>query len=337
MYECERGYVVMLNKHSDEAKKIDVTKGRDHGREVQSGYYARKRKSNIKNELGQTFFEVIVLVVFIIIFVFPFINLIAVSLSSSRAILSGEVYFLPVEPQLDTWQTVFKNKELIDSFVFTVFLTALYTVLALVFIMLAAYPLSKKTLKGRVQVLGFFMIPMYFSGGLIPSYLLYRDLNLIDSFWVLVLPGLFSTYNMLILKSFFQQIPDSLEESAKLDGANDFQILFSIYIPLSLPALATLALFFAVSRWNSFSDAIFFLPTRNDLVPLQLLLQRMLNVTVDTELMMRKLDGTTRRVRILKESQKAANILFTIVPIILVYPWLQRYFVKGVTLGSIKG
>ena len=297
----------------------------------------RAKKPYQKYGWGQTIFEVTILITFIILFVSPFVNLISLSLSSSRAILSGEVYFRPMELQFDTWIAVLRNNDLLNSLTFTIFLTATYTFIALLLVMMAAYPLSRKTLKGRVGILGYFMFTMYFGGGLIPSYLLYVSINLIDTFWVLVLPGVFSVYNMLILKTFFQNIPDSLEESARIDGANEFQILFKIYLPLSLPALATLALFFAVGRWNGFSDAIFFLPTRNDLVPLQLSLQRMLNLTADTELMREQLDGTTRRVRILKESQKAANILFTVVPIILVYPWLQRYFVKGVMIGSVKG
>jgi len=291
-----------------------------------------KRKSYV----GQNLFEFSVLIISLILFVLPFLNLIATSLSSSRAILSGEVYFWPVEANLEAWRGTFKNKELLSSFIFTVFLTVVYTILSSVMIMLAAYPLSRKDLKGRGKFIVFFMITMYFSGGLIPMYLLLQALHLLDTFWVLVLPGCFSVYNMLILKSFYQNIPDSLEESARIDGANDFQILFKIYFPLSLPVMATLALFFAVGRWNGFSDAIFYIPTRRDLTPLQLVLQRMLAVVKDAERYREKYDGTSNVVRVLSEAQKAANIIFTIVPIIMVYPWLQRYFVKGVMIGSIK-
>lgn len=296
-----------------------------------------KSTGRLKRNTGQDIFETVILVISIIIFVLPFINLISLSLSSARATLSGEVYFWPIEMQFDTWREVFRNNDLIHSFFFTVGLTAICTVLSLALIVMAAYPLSSKSLKGRNKFLAIFMITMYFSGGLIPSYLLFQSINILDTFWVLVLPGAFSVYNMLILKSFFQGVPVSLEESAKLDGANDFRILLSIYLPLSMPALATLALFFAVGRWNSFSDAIFFLPTRRDLVPLQLLLQRMLQIVADQEKLQQAMDGTTRRILIVKESQKAANILFTVIPIILVYPWLQRFFVKGVLIGSVKG
>lgn len=290
-----------------------------------------------KKEILQLSFEIFIFLCSIVIFVFPFINLIAVSFSSSRAILSGEVFLWPVEFSTNAWQFVFKNKELISSFFFTILLTAVCTTLGLLVITLAAYPLSKKDLKFRTPILGFFMFTMYFSGGLIPSYLLYQSLNLLDNFWVLVLPGVFSVYNFLILKSFFQELPASIEESALIDGANDFQILFKIYLPISLAPIATLALFFAVSRWNSFSDALYFIPTHKEYTPLQLILQRILQRVSDRQLEMERIKGASSQVTVLKESQKASIIIFTVAPIILVYPWLQKYFVKGVMIGAIKG
>ena len=296
---------------------------------------ANKRKHSV--HIGQISFETIIFIVSIILFVLPFLNLFAISVSSSRAVLSGEVFFWPIETQFNAWKEVFKNQPLIHSLFFTIFLTFTYCILALILIMLAAYPLSRRDLKGRGKFMVYFMITMYFSGGMIPSYLLIQALQLMDTFWALLLPSLFSVFNMLILKTFYQGIPDSFEESAKIDGANDFQILFKIYFPLSLPAMATLALFFAVSRWNSFSDAIFYLPTRKDLNPLQVFLQQMLQAIGDTEKQLQKLDGSSTQVKILSDSQKAANILFTVVPILMVYPWLQKYFVKGVMIGSIKG
>jgi putative aldouronate transport system permease protein len=296
-----------------------------------------ERKTKRNGSQIQQLVEISVLIVSIGLFVLPFINLFCVSVSSSRAILTGEVYFYPIEIQWDAWRGVFSNKTMMSSFLFTIVLTATYTVLAEVLIMLAAYPLSRKDLIGRNKFTNFFLFTMYFSGGLIPSYLLVQSLGLLDTYLALIIPGAFSVYNMLILKSFFQGIPDSLEESARLDGANDFQILFQIYFPLSLPALATLALFFAVGRWNSFSDAIFYMPTNKALIPLQLVLQKILKVVGDKEVSIKEATGAYTSVRIVSESQKAANILFTVVPIIIVYPWLQKYFVKGVMIGSIKG
>ena len=286
--------------------------------------------------VSQNLFEIIILLVALILFVFPFVNLLAYSLSSIKPILAGEVFLIPKETQWIAWNEVFRNRDLIHSFVFTVFLTILYTVLSLIITMLAAYPLSRKELKGRSGFISFFMITMFFSGGLIPSYLLMDTMKLLDNFWVLVLPGLFSCYNMLILKSFYQGIPDSFEESARIDGANDLQVLFLIYFRLSLPAMATLALFFAVGRWNGFSDALFYMPTNKDNTPIQLVLQRILKNAEDANKSIKEQIGDVGRQRILSDSQKAANILFTVIPIMLVYPWLQKYFVKGVLIGSIK-
>lgn len=304
-----------------------------------SQYLAMRAKKRRDNGLQQVF-EWLVLIVSVAMFVLPFVNIFAQSTSSARAIVSGEVSFWPVDFTWEAWQQVFNNQSMTKAFIFTVFLTASYTVLAELMIMFAAYPLSKKGMRGRGPVLTFFMITMFFGGGLIPFYLLVQMLGMLDTFWVLLVPGAFSVYNMLILKSFFQEIPDSLEESAKIDGASDFLILFRIYFPLSLPALATLALFFAVGKWNSFSDAIFFMPTNRDMTPIQLVLQRILQVVKDKEVTVKDVASTVQTYfgnRVSSESIKAASILFTVVPIIMVYPWLQKYFVKGVMIGSIKG
>lgn len=302
-------------------------------------YSAMAAKKHREIALQQVF-EWVVLIVSVAMFLLPFVNIFAQSTSSARAIVSGEVTLWPVDFHWEAWISVFRNRDITQAFFFTVFLTAVFTVLAEIMIMFAAYPLSKKNLRGRGPFLTFFMITMFFSGGLIPFYLLINMLNMIDTLWVLIIPGAFSVYNMLILKSFFQEIPDSLEESAKIDGAKDFLILFRIYFPLSLPALATLALFFAVGRWNGFSDAIFFVPTKSEYTPIQLVLQRILAAVKDREVTVKDVVNTTGQYfgdRVSSDSVKAASILFTVIPIIMVYPWLQKYFVKGVMIGSIKG
>jgi len=268
------------------------------------------------------------------VFVLPFVNVLAVSFSSAAPVMAGKVKFLPIGFNTEAWVKVFKNNDLIRSFIFTVILTAVVTLLQILVLMLAAYPISRKNLKGRRAIFIFFVIPMYFSGGLIPTYLLYQWIGLLNHPTVLILPGLFSVYSMLVLRTAFAAVPDSLEESAKLDGAGDFSILFRIYFHLSLPTLATLSLWAAVGRWNGFMDAVFFLPNNQRYVPLQLLLQRVLgNITDSREVLSKEISDT--RV-VVKETQKAANLLFTVIPIILVYPWLQRFFVKGVLIGSIK-
>lgn len=277
--------------------------------------------------------EILLLLVFVVLFVFPFLNQLAVSLSSGRAVLSGEVGLFPVEFTARAWQNAFKNKDMMNALWFTVLITVIQSVLHLITITLAAYPLTSKKLRFKGVIFTIFMIPMYFSGGLIPTYLFYKDIGLLNNPMVLVLPGLFSMYNMLILMTNISSIPDSLEESAKLDGACDFVVLLRIIIPLSVPVYATLALFCAVGRWNGFSDALFFMPTNKSVQPLQLVLRRTLDAIGDQELILEKLDGTERTI---SETQKAANLMFTVIPIICVYPWLQRYFIKGVMVGAIK-
>jgi putative aldouronate transport system permease protein len=295
------------------------------------------RRRRRRQEGMQRAFELLVLAVCVVLFVFPFLNLAAVSISSSRAVLSGEVYLAPREPQFEAWLSVLQDESMVHAFFVSVVLTAVYTVVATGLLMLAAYPLSRGGFRGRTGAMAFFLVTMYFSGGLIPSYLILNGLGMLDTFSVLVLPGCFSVYNMLILRTFFRGVPDSLEESAKIDGASDFTVLTRIYLPLCVPALATLALFAAVSRWNQFQDALFFLPSRRDLAPLQLVLQRLLAAAANKENAEEKLRLLGRQVKVVKETQKAANILFTVIPIICVYPWVQRYFVKGVMIGSIKG
>lgn len=289
--------------------------------------------SKKKNRNG-AIIEVFMLIISITVFVLPFVNQIAVSFSSGRAIISGDVYLWPIEPTTEAWRNVFSNRDMIFSFFYTIALTAVVTVGQLVCITLAAYPLAAKNLRGRGFLFAFFMIPMYFSGGLIPTYLLYSQIKLLNNVLVMILPGLFSMYNMLILRTSFRAIPDSLEESAKLDGATDFTVLLRIFVPLCVPTFATLALFAAVSRWNAFTDAIFFMPNNQKYVPLQLVLQRTLQSIKDQERLME--GGGATRVRVVEESQKAANLLFTVVPIILIYPLLQRFFIKGVMIGAIK-
>lgn len=292
----------------------------------------KKRK---KGKMAGLAIESFFLGIALIIFVLPFLNIFAISFSSSRAVMSGDVWFWPVEFEPEAWIRVFRNAELIKSFVFTVFLTAVCTISQVMMVIFAAFPLSRKGLRGRGFFLTFFMITMYFGGGLIPTYLLYQFMGLLDNPLVLVLPGSFSVFSMLIMRTSFASISDSLEESARIDGAGDFTILFKIYFFLALPTIATLALFAAVGRWNGFMDAVFFMPSNKNYIPLQLVLQRTLGVLTDSTEASRKLNSSAK-VTIIKETQKAANLLFTVIPIIMVYPWMQKYFVKGVMVGAIK-
>ncbi|MEK4663273.1 carbohydrate ABC transporter permease [Paenibacillus sp. SAF-068] len=270
---------------------------------------------------------------FVIFCLAPFLHTIAISLSSNRAITSGEVTIFPKEFNWDAYIQVFSDQSMIYSLGFTTVLTVATTVLCMLFTLAAAYPLTKKKLKGRKLFMYVIIITMFFSGGMIPEYLLIRDLHMLNSVWALILPGLVSPFNLIILISFFRGIPESLEESAEIDGSSHVHTLFKIILPLSMPVLATLALFYAVGRWNGFQDSLLYI---NDpkLYPLQLKLFQMVQNNMVSELTL--MEGADRT-PLTPESLKAATVVFATVPILLVYPWLQKYFVSGAMLGAVKG
>ncbi len=267
--------------------------------------------------------------------VFPFIHVAAKSISGNTAVMSKSVYFLPKDITFDAFKQVFADNSMTFSMLFSVFVTLLFTVLGMIVCTCAAYPLSKKRLKGRSTISFILMVPMYFSAGIIPQYILYYQLHILDTFWVLILPLIYSPYNMLIMKNYFQStIPDSLEESAFLDGASNFQILSKIVLPLSKPIIATLSLFYAVGRWNSYADNMYY--TRSsELKMIQYKLYQL--VASATEAQNASLADTGGIAQTTPEVLQAACIMFVTVPIIVIYPFLQKYFVKGTMIGAVKG
>ncbi len=267
--------------------------------------------------------------------VLPFVHVAAKSISGNTAVLAKSVYFWPKDITLDAFKRVFGDDSMTYSMIFSVIVTLVFTILGMLVCTCAAYPLSKKRLKGR-QVLTFLlMVPMYFGAGIIPSYLLYQDLKVLDTVWVLILPLIYSPYNMLIMKNFFMTtIPDSLEESAFLDGASNFQILAKIVLPLSKPILATLSLFYAVGRWNAYSDNMYY--TRDaKLKMIQFKLYQL--VASASEAQTASLADTGGVSQSVPEVLQAASIMFVTVPIIIIYPFIQKYFVKGTMIGAVKG
>ncbi|MDR6778200.1 MULTISPECIES: carbohydrate ABC transporter permease [Paenibacillus] len=263
----------------------------------------------------------------------PFIHILSISFSSNRAITSGEVTLFPVEFNLKAYGKVFSDMSMIRSLGFTVMLTLITTVLSMLMTIIAAYPLTKKHLRGRKTIMFIIVVTMFFSGGIIPEYILVRDLHLLNNMWSLILPGLISPFYLIILISFFNGIPESLEEAAEIDGSSQFCTLLRIVLPLSLPVLATLSLFYGVGRWNGFQDTLMYIQNP-DLFPLQLKLYQMIQNNMVSELT--RLEGASGA-RITPEGLKAASVIFATVPILLVYPWLQRYFVSGVMVGAVKG
>ncbi|MHA6531288.1 carbohydrate ABC transporter permease [Paenibacillus sp. BAC0078] len=276
----------------------------------------------------------ILLITFVVILcLMPFIHIIAISLSSSRPIMAGLVSFFPREISFEAYTQVFSDMSMIRSLGFTIFLTILATVLSMAMTIAVAFSLSKKDLRGRKWFMMIIVITMFFSGGIIPDYILVRNLHLLDTVWALVLPGLISPFYMIILISFLNGIPKGLEEAAEIDGTTHLGTLFRIILPLSLPALATLSLFYAVGRWNGFQDALMYI-NNTDLYPLQLKLYQMIQNNQVSDLMQQEGLGMNK---LMPESLKAASVIFTTLPILIVYPFLQRYFISGMMVGAVKG
>jgi putative aldouronate transport system permease protein len=282
----------------------------------------------LKNRLFDYTLAFIVLIAVFVCLV-PFLYILSQSLSSNRAIVSQAVTIYPIDFNIEAYKVVFGDHSMGYSLFYTVILTMVFALIALTVTILAAYPLTKKRLKGRSFLLLIMLFTMYFSGGLIPDYLNIKDLHLLNTPWSLILPGMMSVYYMIILKSFFQNLPDGLEEAAYLDGCNDLQILLKVVLPLSKPALATISLLYAVFRWNYFQDALFYI-TDQDLYTIQLKLYNVINIS-------QQMAGENVNVNLPSEALKAASIMFGTIPILLAYPWLQRYFVSGIMIGAVKG
>ncbi|MEK8131556.1 carbohydrate ABC transporter permease [Paenibacillus filicis] len=297
---------------------------------------APRRRTGIRSSASEQAFQVANIIFFVLLgltTIVPFLNLIAKSLSSEAAVISGMVNLLPVDVQFGTYKYVLTQGTFLGSLRVSLTVTVLGTLLALSMTTLAAYPLSKTRLRGRKFFILMYIFTMLFSGGLIPTYLLMQSLSLIDKLPVLFLPAMISVYNMLIIKSYFESLPDSLEESAKLDGASNLSILWRITLPLSLPVLATIALFYAVAFWNDYFASLIYInsPERK---PLQLYLKELFVSSSDAFLQAG--NHAEAAMNTAPQSIQAASIILATLPIIVIYPYLQKYFVKGVLIGSVK-
>ncbi|MFD0714225.1 carbohydrate ABC transporter permease [Paenibacillus sp. GCM10027626] len=271
---------------------------------------------------------------FTFVCLFPFLNAVANAFSSNEAIQMGKVVLWPVGFQWDAAIAVINDAAIIRSLWVTVYITVVGTALNMLFTIMTAYPLSRTDLWGRKYFMNFMIITMLFSGGMVPGYLLVRELGLINSLWALMLPGLISAFNVIIMKTFFQNIPSELRDAAIIDGCGNTRYVLKIALPLSTASLATLSLFYAVGHWNTYMSAILYL---NDpaLYTLQVKLRNILLLSqMDTSLETMQF---THKLNVVEESLKSAVIVFATLPILLVYPFLQRYFVKGALLGSVKG
>ncbi|MDR3302837.1 MAG: carbohydrate ABC transporter permease [Treponema sp.] len=290
----------------------------------------------IKSQATKTWDYIIALICLLVIIVclFPMLNLLARSLSDPMAIINREVTFIPVRPNLDSYRYVFMDRTFSTSMIWTAFLTVLCTLVSLGVTILCSFPLTYEHLKGKNIINVIIIFTMYFSAGTIPSYILMKDLGLLNNPMALIIPNCLSVFNMIILRSFFYSVPESLRESAELDGANPFQVLCNVYLPLSGAVIATLALFYAVGRWNGFSDALLYLTSAPQYHPIQLKLYNIINNLTSIEIATQEGSAAAPAAQ---DGMKAAAVMFATVPIIVIYPWLQRYFIAGVSIGAVKG
>lgn len=288
---------------------------------------AIKSKSQKAGDAFIAFLSVLIIFVCLL----PVLNILARSLSSPEALIRNQVIVWPVEPNLDAYEYVLNDVTYTWSLLWTAIITVIGTCISLVMTTICAYPLIFPQLKGRKIISTLMVFTLYFSAGTIPTYLLLKELTLLNKPAVLVIPYCLSVFNMIIMRSYFYTIPDSLRESAEMDGAGPVTVLLKIYLPLSVPVIATLTLFYAVGRWNGFSDALMFMNDRR-YFPIQLLLYNLINAISSIEVATQEGFSTPG----LGETVKTATVMFATVPILLIYPFLQKYFITGATLGAIK-
>ncbi|GAA4850950.1 carbohydrate ABC transporter permease [Paenibacillus vulneris] len=279
--------------------------------------------------------NVTVLVLFALVTFIPFIYIIAGSFETQKELLERGFILFPTEFTLSSYEYIFSTGTLLKSLGITVYITLAGTLINIFMTCLMAYPLARKDLDYRTPIQMAVIFTMLFSGGMIPTFLVVKQLGMIDTYWSLLIPGAISAFNLIILRNFFQQLPDGLEESAKIDGCNDLGILFRIVIPLSLPAIATFSLFYAVGHWNTFFSAVLYI---NDAAkwPIQVLLRQIV-IMADGGGLGDSTSLASDFVQPPEQSIKMAVIVVSTLPILLVYPFLQKHFAKGVLLGSVKG
>jgi len=280
------------------------------------------------------FFNGIILSIVVFVTLFPYLNVIAVSFSDKMAVLSGKVLFYPIGFTTSAYTHIMRQGDFWLGYKNTVVYTVLGTLIGLVMTIMCAYPLSKKNLRGASVILKFIVFTMFFSGGLIPLYLLVVKLKLVDKIWAMIIPGCINPYNVIVMRTFFQGIPRDLEEAAEIDGLNQLGILVKIILPLSKPIIATITLFIAVAIWNDWFSALIFL---NDsrLHPITLFLRNIIMGSLMAAKSGQKLDASATYA--LPETLQSATIVLATVPILCVYPFIQKHFVKGIMIGSLKG
>lgn len=291
----------------------------------------------IKKSLGSYIFDsfnYLFMVLIMFITLYPFYYILIVSISDGKAIMNGLVKFWPIGLNLKSYEIIFQDPMIITSYINTIIYTLVGTLINLLFTILCAYPLSRKNFSGRRFFTKMIIITMLVSGGLIPTYLVVDSLGLVNKIWALVLPGAISTWNMIVMRTFFEGIPDSILESAYIDGANELGTLIKIVLPLSMPIIATMLLFYAVGHWNSFFSALIYLNEKKK-YPIQIILR---NIVISGDMSQQTNQmGASVDFLAIDTNIKYAVIMVATLPILLIYPFVQKHFVKGVMIGSLKG
>jgi putative aldouronate transport system permease protein len=276
--------------------------------------------------------NITLLIMFTTMLVVPLWNVVISSFSSGRALAEGGYIFWPPELSLENYQAVFRDSTILNSFFISIAKTTIGVITHVFFCAMVGYGLSKRYVRGRKFYVTMGVITLFFSGGIIPSYLLIKSLGLLNSFWVYIIPALLSFYDVIILMNFFRNVPDSLDESAKIDGAGDWRIFLYIFIPLSMPALATIALFNGVGQWNDFITTKLYI-TNEALYPLQMKLYEII-VQSQTQSMQNTAGSVV--IETATKGVQLATIVITTLPIVAIYPLLQKYFISGMMLGAVK-
>lgn len=278
------------------------------------------------------FFDYLIITAFLCVTLYPFLYVVSASISDPFALGRGEVWLWPVGFQFNSYKRVLGDPQIWSSYYNTIWFVVVGTSINLFLTTVTAYPLSRRYFGGRNKVMMFIAFTMFFSGGMVPTYLLVKSLGLMNQRLAVVLPMAISTWNMIIMRTFFEGIPSELEEAAKIDGGNDLGILVRIFLPLSKPVIAVMVLFYAVAHWNSWFNAMLYI-NDTDKYPLQMLLRKILIQFDQNTIMVDVLQGRD----VVGQSIRYATIIVSTLPILCVYPFLQKYFVKGVMIGAIKG
>lgn len=293
----------------------------------------------MKNEtVYSRIFDVINVIFFALLsitFLYPVFYIVSVSLSEAKAITEGRVFAWPVGFNIDAYRYIFKDNTTMNSLKFTAILTVVGVACSLIATALLAYPLSRRNLKGGSVIMRLVIFTMYFSGGMIPTYMTVKTMGLFDSMWALILPTLVDTFLLIILVSFMRELPYELEEAAKVEGCSNFGTFLRIFLPLSLPSLATLTIFYAVQYWNTFMPGLLYIQDRTKMT-LQVKLYQVLSSFSDA-LDSTSLNAAQDVANVLPENVKGATVVVSVLPILIVYPMLQKYFIKGVAIGAVKG